>query len=87
MTDAPAYDRIVDERGKRCPMPVISLARKVSVEPDARLLLLADDPAAETDVPAWCALRGRTLAWVGAAPDGVGRGYLVIPRSDDPPEL
>ncbi len=87
MTDAPAYDRIVDERGKRCPMPVISLARKVSVEPDARLLLLADDPAAETDVPAWCALRGRTLAWVGSAPDGVGRGYLVIPGVEDPPEL
>ena len=68
-------------------MPVITLARQVSVEPDARLLLLADDPAAETDIPAWCALRGRTLAWVGPAPDGVGRGYLVIPPEQDPPEL
>ena len=87
MTEEPSYDRIVDERGKRCPVPVISLARRVSVEPQARLLLLADDPASETDVPAWCALRGRTLAWVGEAPDGHGRAYLVIPRDDDPPEL
>jgi len=82
MTEVPAYDRVVDERGKRCPAPVISLARRVSVEPEARLLLLSDDAAAETDIPAWCALRGRTLAWVGPAPDGAGRGYLVIPQEE-----
>ena len=52
--------------------------------PRARVLLLADDPAAETDVPAWCALRGRVLAWTGDAPDGRGRAYVVSPRPATP---
>ena len=76
---APPYDRVLDERGRRCPMPVIALARMTTALPSARLLLLSDDAAAETDVPAWCGLRGRTLAWVGDAPDGRGRAYLVVP--------
>jgi len=46
MTTPPAYDRILDERGKVCPMPVISLARMTNALPEARLLLLADDAAA-----------------------------------------
>jgi TusA-related sulfurtransferase len=75
----PPYDRVLDERGRRCPMPVIALARMTTALPAARLLLLSDDAAAETDVPAWCGLRGRTLAWVGDAPDGRGRAYLVVP--------
>jgi len=75
----PAHDLVLDERGRRCPIPIIALARAVSVEaPPARVLLLADDPAAETDVPAWCSMRGRTLAWTGAAADGRGRAYLVV---------
>jgi len=75
----PAYDRVLDERGSVCPMPVIALARMTAALPEARLLLLSDDPAAEHDVPAWCALRGRMLGWVGDAPDGRGRAYLVAP--------
>ncbi len=74
-------DRTLDERGKRCPIPVISLARAVNAMPEARILLLSDDAAAETDVPAWCALRGRVLVWTGRAPDGAGRGYLVVPAT------
>ena len=46
----------------------------------ARVLLLADDPAADTDVPAWCALRGHGLAWTGIGPDG-SPAFLV---TDDP---
>ncbi len=76
----PAYDVLLDERGACCPVPVISLAREVKVDPDRRLLLLSDDPAAETDIPAWCSLRGRALAWTGPAPDGgPGRAFLVVP--------
>jgi TusA-related sulfurtransferase len=74
----PAHDRVLDERGSLCPLPVIALARASADDPGARLLLLADDPAAESDVPAWCGLRGRVLAWVGDAPDGAGRAYLVV---------
>jgi len=82
MTDSveiPAHDRVLDERGKRCPVPVISLARITNADPGTRVLLLADDAAAETDIPAWCTLRGRVLEWTGDAPDGRGRGYLVVP--------
>ena len=85
MTDAtdgtapPPYDRLLDERGSRCPIPVVNLARMANADPRARLLLLADDPAADSDVPAWCSLRGRVLAWTGPAPDGCGRAYLVVP--------
>ena len=74
----PEHDVLLDERGHLCPLPVIALGRAAAAVPSpARILLLADDPAAETDVPAWCSLRGRTLAWTGPAPDGTGRAYLV----------
>jgi TusA-related sulfurtransferase len=78
----PAYDVLLDERGRLCPLPVIALGRAASGDdPPARILLLADDPAAETDVPAWCAMRGRVLDWVGDSPDGAGRAYLVTTRA------
>jgi len=84
----PAHDRLLDERGQRCPLPVIALARMTTALPGARLLLLSDDAAAETDVPAWCRLRHRTLAWVGDSPDGRGRAYLVVPlAASGPAEL
>jgi len=81
-SSTPAHDLLLDERGRLCPIPVIALARAVAADPSpARVLLLADDPAAETDVPAWCAMRGRHLAWTGPAPDGHGRAYLVTARA------
>ena len=83
----PAYDRLLDERGRRCPIPVVNLARMANADPRARLLLLADDPAADSDVPAWCSLRGRVLAWTGDAPDGRGRAYLVIPAPPATPSV
>jgi tRNA 2-thiouridine synthesizing protein A len=67
----PAYDVLLDERGALCPLPVIALARAFSADPvPERVLLLADDPAATTDIPAWCSLRRRGLEWTGTAADG-----------------
>ena len=77
--EMPAYDVVLDERGRLCPLPVIALARATAADPAAVVLLLSDDPAAETDVPAWCALRGRLMAWSGDADDGKGRAYVVSP--------
>jgi TusA-related sulfurtransferase len=52
-------DHVVDARGLRCPLPVIELARLVAAEPAAtRVLVLATDPAAAHDIPAWCRMRG-----------------------------
>lgn len=49
----------LDCRGMRCPLPIIVLARRIAeVTVGDVVRLLADDPAARADVPAWCAMRG-----------------------------
>ena len=67
---------IVDSRGRRCPLPVIDLAKAVR---DAAVgdvvTVLADDPAAATDIPAWCRLRGHEF--VGAEEHEGATGYVV----------
>ena len=56
--DGPAA-AVVDARGRRCPLPVIELARRIGDVPlGAVVALLSDDPAARHDVPAWCGMRG-----------------------------
>ena len=53
---------VVDARGKRCPLPVIDLAKHISdVDPGDTVLVLADDPAAASDIAAWCRMRGHEL--------------------------
>jgi len=50
----------LDCRGQRCPLPVIALARRLPELPvGAVLRVLADDPAAAVDIPAWCRMRGQ----------------------------
>lgn len=51
----------LDLRGQRCPAPVIALGRQAKLTPGARVALLADDPAARFDVPAWCRMRSAVL--------------------------
>ncbi len=49
----------VDARGMRCPLPVLRLARALREHPDATDFdLVADDPAAARDVPAFAEERG-----------------------------
>ena len=68
---------VLDCRGKRCPLPVIELARRIGdVEVGGRVALLADDPATRVDVPAWCRMRGQGYDGESAGPDGVPR-YTV----------
>lgn len=55
----------LDCRGMRCPQPVVELARTAAGMGSGVVLLLADDPATEVDVPAWCRLRGATLLGSG----------------------
>jgi tRNA 2-thiouridine synthesizing protein A len=44
--------------GQRCPLPVIALAKKLpTVEVGDTVRVLADDPAAAVDIPAWCRMR------------------------------
>ena len=60
MTDDVTGGSVLDCRGQRCPLPVIALARHIAtVEVGAVVTVLADDPAAAGDIPAWCRLRGQ----------------------------
>lgn len=46
--------------GQRCPLPVIALARRIEDVPVGETIrVLADDPAAAADIPAWCRMRGQ----------------------------
>jgi tRNA 2-thiouridine synthesizing protein A len=66
----------VDARGLRCPAPVIALARAITdVLVGDEVAVLADDPAAATDVPAWCRMRGHE--YLGAQALDRGTQYLV----------
>jgi tRNA 2-thiouridine synthesizing protein A len=55
--------KVLDCRGRRCPLPVIELARALpEVAIGEVIRVLADDPAAAADIPAWCRMRGQTFA-------------------------
>jgi tRNA 2-thiouridine synthesizing protein A len=54
---------VVDARGTRCPVPVIRLAKAARDLPaGATLVLLADDVAAWSDVPAWARMKGHAVS-------------------------
>jgi TusA-related sulfurtransferase len=75
----PEHEVLLDERGRLCPLPIIALARCFAADPPpTRVLLLSDDPAADIDVPAWCSLRSKQVAWSAPAPGG-GSAFLVTP--------
>lgn len=52
---------ILDMRGHKCPAPIIALGRQARQSPGQEVTLLADDPAAAYDVPAWCRMTGGVL--------------------------
>jgi TusA-related sulfurtransferase len=67
---------VVDARGQRCPLPVIRLAQALRDDPDAReVVVLATDPAAAHDIPAWCRMRGHRL--VESRDEGDHTAYVV----------
>ena len=81
--------QVVDARGLRCPLPVIHLARRAADEPPGTLLeVWSTDPAAASDVPAWCRMRGH--GYLGAQPHeagadgGAGHTAYLVRLADDP---
>lgn len=83
MTDLPAPaiaepspPPVIDARGLRCPAPVIRLARRARSLPAGSVLqVLADDPAAQFDIPAWCRMKGHA---VDLADEGDHTAYRVL---------
>lgn len=62
---------IVDARGRRCPLPILDLARALpSVPVGATITVEADDPAARPDIAAWCRMRGHEYVAETVADDG-----------------
>ncbi|TVL90946.1 cysteine desulfurase/sulfurtransferase TusA family protein [Streptomyces sp. SAJ15] len=69
--EAAADEFVVDSLGKRCPIPVIELAKVIDDVPvGGVVVVLSDDDAARLDIPAWCAMRGHDYLGETAAERG-----------------
>ncbi|MCK8432256.1 aminotransferase class V-fold PLP-dependent enzyme [Streptomyces sp. D2-8] len=67
---------VVDSLGKRCPIPVIELAKVIGDVPVGGLVrVLSDDEAARLDIPAWCEMRSQE--YLGEEPAEQGTAYLI----------
>ncbi len=69
----------LDALGKKCPLPIIMLANRIrDVAVGATIEVLADDPAAKTDLPAWCRLKSHEFV---RSDDRPGGWSFVVRRS------
>ncbi|MEU7716380.1 cysteine desulfurase/sulfurtransferase TusA family protein [Streptomyces tibetensis] len=67
---------VVDSLGKRCPIPVIELAKVIGDVPVGGLVrVLSDDEAARLDIPAWCEMRDQE--YIGEEPAEKGTAYVI----------
>ncbi|MFF7758817.1 cysteine desulfurase/sulfurtransferase TusA family protein [Streptomyces griseorubiginosus] len=67
---------VVNALGKRCPIPVIELAKVIGDVPvGGTVRVLSDDEAARLDIPAWCEMREQE--YVGEEPADQGSAYVV----------
>ncbi|MFD0278417.1 cysteine desulfurase/sulfurtransferase TusA family protein [Kitasatospora sp. NPDC127111] len=73
---------VIDALGKRCPLPVIELAKRIGeAAPGGTVAVLADDEAARLDIPAWCEMRAQEyLGEAPAADYGGDRGVAYLVR-------
>jgi len=55
-------DATLDAKGLMCPMPIVKLAKKIKELQVGQVLeLVADDPGAKEDVPAWTQRTGNEM--------------------------
>ncbi|MER7930660.1 aminotransferase class V-fold PLP-dependent enzyme [Streptomyces sp. NPDC096057] len=67
---------VVDALGKRCPIPVIELAKVIGDVPvGGTIRVLSDDEAARLDIPAWCEMRAQE--YLGEEKADRGTAYVV----------
>lgn len=70
--DAPTAPVVVDARGLRCPAPVLRAAVAARSLPAGSVLrVLATDPAAVVDLPAWARMRGHAVVSAERSGDDV----------------
>jgi tRNA 2-thiouridine synthesizing protein A len=67
----PAPALTIDALGRKCPIPIIMLAEQIRDVPlGAVVAVLADDPAAYTDIPSWCMMKAQEFAGSTELPRG-----------------
>jgi tRNA 2-thiouridine synthesizing protein A len=70
-TPQPQPQVIIDALGRKCPIPIILLAEQIRDVPVGGVIaVLADDPAAYTDVPAWCQMKSHECVFRTDLPSG-----------------
>ena len=68
----------IDAIGRKCPLPIIMLAERIGEVAVGQVVqVLADDPAAKTDVPAWCGLKSHDFVGIADLPDGSGWAFHI----------
>lgn len=69
----------IDERGQRCPIPVVALARARRIYGAGVVVaVVADDAGAKHDIPAWCRLKGAEFLGVRPPKDSHGGTAYVV---------
>ena len=69
-------DKVLDCQGTLCPLPVILAKKAIDVlAPGQVLQILATDPGARADIPAWCRRTGHKI--LEATEAGGALSFLV----------
>jgi tRNA 2-thiouridine synthesizing protein A len=73
----PAAALVIDALGRKCPIPIIMLAEQIREVPlGAVIAVLADDPAAYTDIPSWCTMKAHEFVAHSELPQGGWALYI-----------
>lgn len=71
------WDAEIDARGLLCPLPVLRARKRLlSMQGEAVLRVLADDPAAIIDLPHFCAENGHEMMRIDDL-GGAARAYHI----------
>jgi tRNA 2-thiouridine synthesizing protein A len=74
---SPVAALTIDALGRKCPIPIIMLAEQIGDVPlGAVVAVLADDPAAYTDIPSWCTMKAHEFAGYQELPQGGWALYI-----------
>jgi len=70
------HDEELDATGLLCPLPVLKTRKQLQgLAPGTVLRVMADDPMAATDIPAFCAEMGHEMLF--SRVDGARQTYLI----------
>lgn len=76
VSQAPALR--IDALGRKCPIPIIMLAEHIGEVAVGQVVeVLTDDPAAKTDIPAWCGLKSHDFVGAADLPQSAGWAMRV----------